>query len=133
MNFNEHSDIAVAVKKFLTWFLPSALGVSVKLAYESRLKKLTSGHVLTSIIFACFIGWICDIACTKFNIIDFRGVIVAIGALASESLIQFYFRNDQNIIKVVILRIFNVKIEDKKDKKDNENGDNGNTDNQGAN
>ena len=106
----DYSDLLIQVKKFLTWFLPSTLGVATKLAFDSRLKKLSLSHIFTSVIMSCFVGYVCDVGCTHYGIIDFRGVLVAIGALVAESLIGFFFRNDRKIINNFILRVFNINI-----------------------
>lgn len=119
MEMQEHTELVIQLKKFLAWFLPSTLGVATKLAFDSRVKKLSVAHITTSIIMSCFIGYICDVACTHYGIIDFRGAIVALGALAAESLIGFFFRNDKKIITGFIVRIFNINITPNKDDKPN--------------
>lgn len=99
-----------SLKHFLAWFLPSLLGVATKLAYESRLKKLTKLSIITSLIMACFVGYVCDKLCTKYGLNDFRGVIVSLGALASESIVHYLFSNTPNIIIVVVKRITNIDL-----------------------
>jgi len=110
-------ELILAIKKFLAWFLPSSFGVATKLAYESRLNKLSKQRIFTTLLMSCFVGWVCDMICSYYGLITFRGPIVALGALAAESFISFFFQNDKSIIKGVIARVFNFKVED--DKKEN--------------
>lgn len=104
--------ITAEIKRVLAWFLPSFLGVATKLAFESRLKKITQVRVLTSLIMACFVGYICDKLCTKYDLSDMRGVVVAIGALASESIVQYTLINSNRIFKAIVKRIFNIELKD---------------------
>lgn len=53
----QDNPIWIEVRRALAWLLPSVLGVATKLAYESRLKKVTQLRVITSIIMACFVGY----------------------------------------------------------------------------
>lgn len=102
--------IILSVKKLFAWLLPSVLGVSTKLAYESRTKKITVFRVLTSFIMAVFIGYMCDKICTHYGWYDLRGIIVSIGALSSEAIVQYVLQkvNKQNIT-AALKRFFNIK------------------------
>lgn len=131
MDTQSYNDLILFFKKFLAWFLPSSLGVATKLAYESRAKQLKRSHVMASIIMACFVGYICDSLCTSYGLTTLRGMIVALGALASESFIQFFFKNDTNIIKAAIFRLFNINVDKPTENNTNNNvpntEDNGDT------
>lgn len=112
-------DTLIVIKRFLAWFLPSTLGVAAKLAFQSAIQKLSWKRILTGLIMACFAGYIADAICTKYSIIDLRGVVVAIAALGSESLIAFIFKYDTRIIKAFILRVLNINLDKpKKNEKD---------------
>lgn len=117
-------EIIFTIKKFFAWFLPSSFGVATKLAYESRLKNLSKKYIFTALIMSCFVGYLCDIGCTYYGLITFRGPIVALGALVSESLISFFFQNDKSIIKGIVARIFGFKIETDNNNKNVKDGDN---------
>jgi ABC-type transporter Mla maintaining outer membrane lipid asymmetry permease subunit MlaE len=100
----------LAIKKILAWLLPSVLGVSTKLAYESRKKRVHRSRIVTSFIMAVFVGYMCDIICTHYGWADLRGVIVAIGALSSETLVQYTLENvSRTNITAALKRLFNLK------------------------
>lgn len=113
------------IKTFFAWFLPAFLGVATKLAYESSVKKITKARVLTSFVMACFVGYIFDSLCTKYGLSESRGIIVSIGALTSESIIQYVLAHAPKLISVIIKKLGSIEISDmtknetnKKDKKD---------------
>lgn len=111
-------DLIVRIKEIFAWLLPSSLGVATKLAYDSRVKKLTRKEVITSLIFACFIAYIVDTICTKLGYVEWRGVLVAISALASESAVGWILKNVGTGLTAWLKRAFNVDLK---------NNDNGNT------
>lgn len=123
MNPTDYSEYLLAAKKFFAWFLPSTFGVATKMAYESRLKKLSKKYIFTALLMSCFVGWLCDMLCTYYALITFRGPIIALGALTAESAISFFFQNDKGILKAILVRLFNIKIEDPKDTKNNGGSD----------
>lgn len=105
-----YEELESSAKYFLAWFLPALLGVATKLAYESRLKKISSSRIITSLIMACFVGYMCDKMCTRYGLSDFRGIIVSIGALASESIIQYILTNMPRFLTATAKRIFNIDL-----------------------
>lgn len=85
------------IQEVALWILAVLFGAGTRLAWRSRVKKLTSGYILGVIIMACFAGFITDKACTYYNVIQLRGAFVAIAALLSEGLIGWLFANDSKI------------------------------------
>lgn len=119
MNFDWEKFMVWANKSFY-WIFPSLFAVAAKLAFDSRKKKITIAYAFTSIIIACFIGWILDKMCTKMEYESTRGIIIAIGALLSDTFMQYVFTNGNNIISTMISMF--TKTIDKQQKNDKENG-----------
>lgn len=100
----------VAIKSCLAWLLPSILGVATKLAYENKTKKITRARIVTSFVMAVFVGYLFDILCTAYKWDSLRGVIVSIGALSSETLVQYTLENvNRKNIGAALKRLFNIK------------------------
>lgn len=108
---NDNIDATLSsLKKLLAWLLPSVLGVSTKLAYESRKSKIHISRVITSFIMAVFVGYMCDKICTHSGWLDMRGIIVAIGALSSETIVQWVLENvTRKSLTAAFKRVFNIK------------------------
>lgn len=96
------------LKRFLSWAFPSFLGVSAKLAFESRLKRVTRARVITSIILACFVGYLTDKVCTHYQMDSWRGILVALGALASESIVQYLMTNTAGTVGELVRKLLNL-------------------------
>jgi len=108
---NDNIDATVVcIKKILSWLLPSILGVSTKLAYESKSKTITKLRVVTSFVMAVFVGYLCDKMCTYYKWSEVRGIIVSIGALASETIVQHMLENiNRKNITEFIKRLLNAR------------------------
>lgn len=122
----DYQDYVAEIKKLLAWLLPTVLGVATKLAYESRLKKLTKAHVLTSLVLACFAGYISDKLCVKYELNDLRGCIVALAALASDTIVQYLILNSNKGVGAVIKKMTGLDTKNPEDKKEDKNDSNNN-------
>lgn len=117
LSATEYKILLAEIKNFCSWFLPSFFGAAVKIAYELRVNKVSWSLILTSLVIASFVGWVADAVCGYYELVKFRGVIIAVSAMGSDSLLKFFFKNDENIFKAVLFRVFNIKIESKDDGK----------------
>lgn len=95
-----HEEVVVAIKRFLSWFLPTILGVSTDLAYESEKRKLSLGRIISSITIGCFVGYFVDGYLTYKGIIEPRGFIVAGAGLMSKRFVSFVMKKNAEILKI---------------------------------
>lgn len=110
--------VIIEIKDILAWLLPSILGVATLLAFKSSTEKITFRRIIRALIIGIFIGYGADTFCSKYNILLIRGFLIAVSGMISESILQFFFKNDSKIFKSMILRIFNIDI-DKNKKNEN--------------
>lgn len=102
--------LASVIDDVLLWAFQVAIGVGTKLALESRRRHLTKKYVFTSFIIASFVGYITDRVCTSLHYDQFRGVLVAIMALLSETIVRYFDENGGAIIDALLRRKIGLDI-----------------------
>lgn len=73
------------------------VGSGVRLGFKSRRIKISWSQVITVIASATLIGYWVDIWATSKGFIEMRGAMVSASALIAESLLSYFFKNDEGI------------------------------------
>lgn len=109
------AETIIIIKDILSWVLPSTLGVATKLAFESNTKKITFKRIITSLIIGFFVGYAINALADKYNLIKTRGIAIAFGAVLSEHILVYLFKNAPTIIKNVFSKTTLLNDNDKKE------------------
>lgn len=97
-----------------TWFFWIGIGVTAKLAFDSKARNLTRKEKVVKIIISAFVGYM---VATYF---DYKGwneaikIAVPIATLIGESAVEFLMENSKTILKALFKKNFDIDTDEKK-------------------
>ena len=106
------------IMRVVSFLFAVALGVGGKLAFRAKTHNIKKREIITSIFMALLIGYWVDQIATEYGFIRLRGVCVSASALVSESIVQYWFSNDNSIIKDIMNVILRKNGNGKSDNSD---------------
>lgn len=100
------------LSRFGAWALWISIGVTAKLAFESRRKALTAKEKVIKVIISAFAGYMVALYWDYKGWDDTIKIAVPIGTLVGESIVEYFMENSKSIIKGILKK--NIDIEETK-------------------
>jgi hypothetical protein len=91
------SDLMQLSERLISFVFAVLVGSGVKLGYKAQTTKISFRYVFFVVACAMLVGYWIDVYATSKGWIEMRGAMVSAGALISESLISYFFKNDNSI------------------------------------
>jgi hypothetical protein len=100
--------------RFGSWIMGIIIGVSVKLAFESKRRKLTMKEKVIKTIISIFAGYIAGVYWDYKGWEESMKLAVPIATIIGESVVEFIMENSKTIMKAFVKKNFDVDKEDLK-------------------
>lgn len=87
------NEMIQGMSKFLTWLAYISIGVSAKLAFDSRSAKLSKKDIVVKTVLSIFCGFIAAQICEQTGYTSYIGWISPVATLLGESIIVYVMTN----------------------------------------
>lgn len=101
-------ELEIAFSKALGWLVWVTIGVAAKLAFESRIKKLSWKEIAAIVVISVFVGYLANLICKKTGYEDWGGIIVPVSTLLGQSIVNFVLTNWEKWIDKLLPPIFRI-------------------------
>lgn len=108
-NYQQKSEIAQAVAKWLGYFFYITLGVMAKLAFDSRVNTLSKKQVVIKAVLSIFVGILAANLCEFGHYEKASKIIVPTATILGESIISYLMTNWKVIANKFLPGIFQYK------------------------
>lgn len=113
MKHNFWDEVAEFLAKNVGLIISILMGTAVKIAIDSRSKKLSKKDIAIKVVLSFFVGYLTAVYLESHNMEDKVKFVVPIATLIGESLVIWFMQNSKKIIEAIVYSYFPRKDEKK--------------------